>query len=46
MAKKAAKTEEVVEEVVEEKSEEAYTTKVIKGFEWKVDKDGKLIERL
>ncbi len=43
MAKKDKK--EVVEEVKEEVKEE-YTTKIIKGFEWKVDKDGKLLERL
>ncbi len=47
MAKKdkTIKKEEVVEEVVEEVKEK-YTTKVIKGFEWKVDKDGNLLERL
>ena len=43
MAKKAAKTEEVVEEVVEEK------TNIIidkHGFEWKVDAEGNKIERM
>ena len=34
------------EETVKEEVKEEFTIKVIKGFEWKVDKDGKLLERL
>jgi|TARA_R100001463_G_scaffold59912_2_gene112200 hypothetical protein len=47
MAKKDKIVKKVIEEQeVKEEVKEEFTIKVIKGFEWKVDKDGKLLERL
>jgi len=50
MAKKT-KINKVVDEAKEEGIDvevvdKEYTIKVVKGFEWKVDKDGNKIERL